>query len=240
MNNLLLGVQKSPDYIVKNIKKAPNLFDLNNNIKLKMLEKDVEMQRKYLSEVHALKDSNDANNRSNNNKNFNNVNNNFNNDRNINFNNFEKNFTNTHITITNQTNFLKETINSILDESLSTQKVKGKSQNENSKINNSKANELENNFFDEGNKNLNFDFDESQDINASQSTTKKNKKGKDELMQLSGKRSKMDHESGKQRIRNIKNKLENFGYLSSGSESEGFHKNANYDSYKNLSKNELP
>lgn len=220
MNNLLLGVQKSPDYIVKNIKKAPNVYDLNNNIKLRMLEKDVEMQRKYLNEANALRSVNNNNNNINQNKNGN-FNNNFNSNNNINFNNFENNFTNTHITITNQTNFLKETINSILDESLSTHKNRSKNKNNN----NNKDNELENNFFPEGKKKINFDFDELDD-NVSKSSAKKNSNFN------SAEQSNKNKNSGKKQ----KNKLHNFGYLSS-SESEDYEKNMNYNTYRNLSKN---
>lgn len=195
MNNILLNVQKSSDYIVKNIKKAPNIYDLHNSIKLKILEKDVEMQRKFSIENNRMK----AISKQNQNEIFNN---NFKNN-NINFNNIENNFTNTHITITNQTNFIKETINSILDESISTQKIKCK--NISDKNNNK---EDENNFFNKENKKINFDFDEIDD-----NISKSNKKN---IEISSNKNSKINNNSNKK----IENKFENFDYTSNSEEEE--------------------
>ncbi len=244
MDNVLSNSYKDPkNYIVRNIKKPTNIYDFNYKLKVTLLEKDVEMQKKFMKDSSPYKKKTNNSNNKNitiyNNNNFIYSNNNTNNNNNnlINFNYDEKYFTNTNISITNQTNFIKETINSILDESISTNKYKNKKiNNENNfYIENSSNKKLENNdrenenFFNEENKNINFYLDELNDTNL--------KYIKYQELHSTNKGQKYIRQSNKN-IKNVDNSHDIFSTI----ENEDYN-NKNVvvnNSQKNISRNKYP
>ncbi len=65
MDNVLSNSYKDPkNYIVRNIKKPTNIYDFNYKLKVTLLEKDVEMQKKFMKDSSPYKKkTNNSNNK---------------------------------------------------------------------------------------------------------------------------------------------------------------------------------